>query len=99
MTIDPFKAPLKAGANYVQTDNGVMKVVAQTYSGCDTCRKEGVVYARLFAAAPDLAESLRALLELHIAHHNHPYHTAARAALAKATTGGVEVRIEPRRAG
>ena len=41
--------------------------------------------ARLIAAAPDLLTSLRALLDLHIAHHNLPAHAKARAAIAKAT--------------
>ena len=43
--------------------------------------------ARLMSAAPDLAESVRALLKLHEAHHNHPVHAAARAALSLASPG------------
>lgn len=39
-------------------------------------------------AAPDLQKSVEALLELHIAHHNHPVHAAARAALRKAKGQG-----------
>jgi hypothetical protein len=38
----------------------------------------------LFAAAPELAQSIRDLLALHEAHHNNPVHAAARAILAKA---------------
>lgn len=34
--------------------------------------------ARLIAAAPDMAETIRDLLALHIAHHNHPHHARAR---------------------
>ena len=34
--------------------------------------------ARLIAAAPDMAQALRDLLALHIAHHNHPHHGRAR---------------------
>jgi hypothetical protein len=43
---------------------------------------EGEAYARLIAAAPDLAQSVRDLLRLHEAHHNHPIHAAARAIIA-----------------
>ena len=34
--------------------------------------------ARLIAAAPDMTQTLRDLLALHIAHHNHPHHARAR---------------------
>lgn len=34
--------------------------------------------ARLIAAAPDMAQTIRDLLALHIAHHNHPHHARAR---------------------
>lgn len=34
--------------------------------------------ARLIAAAPDLLQLTEDLLQLHIAHHNHPTHAAAR---------------------
>lgn len=40
--------------------------------------------AALYAASEDLREALRDLLALHLAHHNHPTHAAARKALAKA---------------
>lgn len=40
--------------------------------------------ARLIAAAPELADCIHDLLYLHVAHHNHPLHVAARALLAKA---------------
>ena len=43
--------------------------------------------AALIAAAPDLLAALVAVLDLHIAHHNHPTHAAARAAIARATGG------------
>lgn len=41
--------------------------------------------AHLITAAPDLLAALREMLNTHIAHHNHPAHAAARAAIAKAT--------------
>ena len=40
--------------------------------------------AALIAAAPEMLEALKALLALHIAHHNDPAHAAARRAIAKA---------------
>ncbi|HAX40273.1 MAG TPA: hypothetical protein DCY10_05305 [Clostridiales bacterium] len=40
--------------------------------------------ASLIAAAPDMYEALKSMLNLHLSHHNHPIHAAARAALAKA---------------
>ena len=40
--------------------------------------------ARLIAAAPQLLAALRDMLALHLAHHNHPVHGAARAAIAAA---------------
>ena len=42
-------------------------------------------YATLIAAAPALLESLQAMLDLHIAHHNEPTHAAARKAITAAT--------------
>lgn len=39
--------------------------------------------AQLMAAAPKLTAMLRQLLQLHIAHHNNPYHAAARHLLAQ----------------
>jgi hypothetical protein len=41
--------------------------------------------ARLILAAPALLDTVRDLLELHIAHHNHPTHAAARELIRKAT--------------
>lgn len=35
-------------------------------------------HAQLIAAAPDLLRLAEDLLQLHIAHHNHPSHAAAR---------------------
>ena len=40
--------------------------------------------SRLADAAPDLLAAVKALLDMHIAHHNSPVHAAARAAIVKA---------------
>ncbi len=39
---------------------------------------ESQANARLIAQAPIMAQALRDLLALHIAHHNHPHHAHAR---------------------
>jgi hypothetical protein len=52
---------LSDGACYVRTQGPTLKVVAQTYSGCDTSRQEARDYARLFAAAPDMLQALLGL--------------------------------------
>jgi len=44
----------------------------------------GRANARLIAAAPELLEALRELLDLHVAHHNSIEHAAARKAISKA---------------
>lgn len=46
--------------------------------------EEAQANAHLIAAAPDLYEALVMLASFHEAHHNHPIHAAARAALRKA---------------
>ena len=54
--------PWKHGCNYVRTDNGCLKVLAQTYSGCDTSREEALENARMMAAAPDLLQEIKRIL-------------------------------------
>ncbi len=41
-------------------------------------KQQDMANARLIAQAPIMAQALRDLLALHIAHHNHPHHAHAR---------------------
>jgi hypothetical protein len=62
-------------------DDGLQFVVV------DMCNYEDVEWlpnAYLIAAAPELYQALRNLLEMHQAHQNAPAHASARAALRKA---------------
>jgi hypothetical protein len=53
-----------------------------------TTRNQAILKSLLLKeAAPELLAALQELLTLHIAHHNHPTHAAARAAIARATGG------------
>tara|TARA_R110000868_G_scaffold187780_4_gene430353 strand:- start:2478 stop:2699 length:222 start_codon:yes stop_codon:yes gene_type:complete len=50
-----------------------------------TTRNQAILKNLLLTeAAPELLAALQSMLGLHIAHHNHPIHAAARAIIARA---------------
>ena len=71
--------PWRAAGDHVFSVRGRLTVTRTVYG----TEGERLANARLIAAAPELVEALRGMLDKHIAHHNAIEHAAARALLAR----------------
>ena len=80
MTYTATPAKMHSGHD-IRDDKGHMVAIVHNPASNPA---EGARIAALMAAAPELLAALEAVLELHIAHHNHPTHAAARATIARA---------------
>jgi hypothetical protein len=77
-SIAPWKAAYSYSPAYVRDIKDAQgEIIAQV---CDLEKgtDESGTNARIITAAPELLQLMEDLLVLHIAHHNHPTHAAAR---------------------